>query len=306
MPAFLVETAPLSIFDVEAAAAATSGSGVARPTRLSQFLNQLSSKSPDGPDVDELLAEHGKSTTLATSEEAGGGLPSSASMASLNNNNGNPAGQGITPSNSVSAGLGSGATGNANGANQGKSANPEQDSFSYIESILESLAYLGKLSHAMDSVLQRAPIEIYNLVEATAIEVDERNDPIKRTSMRVARMGMSPKSMYSATFTSPGTSQRNTAAYSLLVRSSITSMSLKDDEAAIAGMMEMNTEILMDFFWTMFSKLDAVLQGFRVLHEVMSRIVARKGFKDTSLTNKSGGLVYSLHDVWRPIQIEVG
>lgn len=55
-----------------------------------------------------------------------------------------------------------------------KKGSPEQDSFAYIESILESLAYLGKLGVAIDSVLQRNPLEIYNLVESTAAEVDER------------------------------------------------------------------------------------------------------------------------------------
>jgi hypothetical protein len=56
----------------------------------------------------------------------------------------------------------------------GKKSSPEQDSFAYIESILESLAYLGKLGIAIDSVLQRNPLEVYNLVESTAAEVDER------------------------------------------------------------------------------------------------------------------------------------
>lgn len=37
--------------------------------------------------------------------------------------------------------------------------------------------------------------------------------------------------------------------------------------------LELNVDILKDLFWTLFSKLDAVLQGFRVAHEVASRIV---------------------------------
>lgn len=36
--------------------------------------------------------------------------------------------------------------------------------------------------------------------------------------------------------------------------------------------LEANVETLRDLFWTLFSKLDAVLQGFRVMYEVAGRI----------------------------------
>ena len=52
--------------------------------------------------------------------------------------------------------------------------NPETDSFSYIESLVESLACLGKLNHAMDNIAQRIPVEVFSLVESTVDEVDER------------------------------------------------------------------------------------------------------------------------------------
>lgn len=41
--------------------------------------------------------------------------------------------------------------------------------------------------------------------------------------------------------------------------------------------MEANVETLKDVFWTLYSKLDAVLQGFRVAYEVALRI-AEVGF----------------------------
>lgn len=50
----------------------------------------------------------------------------------------------------------------------------EADSFGYIEGLLESLACLGKLGFALDAVAQRAQMEVFNLVEATVDEVDER------------------------------------------------------------------------------------------------------------------------------------
>lgn len=78
-----------------------------------------------------------------------------------------------------------------------------------------------------------------------------------------------------------------------------------EDASNNSSLQQMNTEILLDFFWTLFSKLDAVLQGFRVFHEVVQRIVKSSDFKDSALVSKSGGLLFTLNDVWRPIQIEV-
>jgi hypothetical protein len=96
-------------------------------------------------------------------------------------------------------------------------------------------------------------------------------------------------------------------AYTLLARSSMSTGSFSaEDASATAGLMDMNTEILLDFFWTLFSKLDAVLQGFRVFHEVVQRIVKNSDFKDSALVSKSGGLLFTLSDIWRPIQFEVG
>jgi len=78
------------------------------------------------------------------------------------------------------------------------------------------------------------------------------------------------------------------------------------DEASSASLVQLNTEILMDFFWTLFSKLDAVLQGFRVLNDVVQRIVGRREFKDPGMVSaKSGTSFFSLYDVWRPVQCEI-
>lgn len=52
--------------------------------------------------------------------------------------------------------------------------NPELDSFAYIESLMESLACLGKLGVGLDTISQRVQVEMFNLVEATVEEVEER------------------------------------------------------------------------------------------------------------------------------------
>lgn len=62
-------------------------------------------------------------------------------------------------------------------------------------------------------------------------------------------------------------------------------------------------EIMKDFFWTLYSKLDAVAQGLRVIYEVSNRIGSRRDFKDTSGTKP--GSLFPLAEIWSPIQAEV-
>lgn len=96
-----------------------------------------------------------------------------------------------------------------------------------------------------------------------------------------------------------------------------------------------SVETLRDLFWTLYSKMDAVLQGFRVAYEVAGRIAEvrpvvlvlfllpghqerrqlirlcdddpqRRDFKDaTFVKTSSGNLLFSLLDVWKPVQQEV-
>lgn len=209
MPAFLVETAAPSPFDYTDSPPAEDEldetpqrSYQKRQTKLSQYLAQLAQRPSNVPNIDEGVGESvpldgtlGQSGTTAGSQADGlasMGLSRSGSSTSFNGTGG------ISASSSVNSGLGivaSSSSGNLDGADGGASAvpgqapgtsrvNPEQDSFSYIEAILESLAYLGKLGLAMDTVLQRAPLEMYNLVEATVVDVDERYDYCVNYRMR--------------------------------------------------------------------------------------------------------------------------
>lgn len=51
---------------------------------------------------------------------------------------------------------------------------PELDSFAYMEMLLESLAAMGRLGSALDTVVQRVPVEIHQLIDTTTDEVAER------------------------------------------------------------------------------------------------------------------------------------
>ncbi len=55
-----------------------------------------------------------------------------------------------------------------------KVTTPEADSFSYMESLLESLAALGKLGYALEVISQRIASELFSMVENTIDEVSER------------------------------------------------------------------------------------------------------------------------------------
>lgn len=131
---------------------------------------RLAQRPPFTRNIDEAIDDNVTSDSLtvnSTSDSTNEGLNAgsmtrSGSLASIHSNSGNA--QASNKALKVNGLLDS----------TDKKGNPEQDSFAYIESILEALAYLGKLGFAIDSVLQRNPLEIYNLVESTAAEVDER------------------------------------------------------------------------------------------------------------------------------------
>jgi exocyst complex component 4 len=144
------------------------------------------------------------------------------------------------------------------GANSGPH-NPESDSFTYIEMLLEALAVLGKLVGALDIVTQRMPTELFALVDSTVDEVSERSEFLRLTS----RNG-------TGTAAAAGSSSASTYVY--IERRQRELASLLRLTALEASAKETDRETLQDLFWTLYSKLSAVLQGFRVTYEVSDRI----------------------------------
>lgn len=127
-----------------------------------------------------------------------------------------------------------------------------------------------------------------------------RNDSTKQTMSSTARptssyLGGGPPQNSLASLSSLSISHTSTSRSSLLRLTTTESNEL-----------ELNVETLRDLFWTLYSKLDAVLQGFRVAYEVATRIAERRDFKDGSIVkSQSGNLLFSLLDVWKPVQTEV-
>ena len=145
---------------------------------------------------------------------------------------------------------------------------PEADSFTYIETLLESLAVLGKLGSGLDAVAQRLPIEVYALVENTIEEVSERAEFGKRMTIlspatAAASTGGRPSSAYIITETPASKSKPG----DMVVTANCLRLAALENRSK-----ESDHVVLKDFFWTLYSKLDAVMQGLRVVFEISNRI----------------------------------
>lgn len=155
--------------------------------------------------------------------------------------------------------------------------NPETDSFTYLETILESLAILGKLGTGLDTITQRLPMELYSIVETTIDEVNERSEFSKRLPgfMNNAANIVSAKTATAYVYVDPklpvgapsSAASTNDVAVTDKPLASLLRLSALENSAT-----NPDHEILRDLFWTLYSKLDAVSQSMRVVYEVANRI----------------------------------
>lgn len=154
-----------------------------------------------------------------------------------------------------------------------QSSNPESDSFAYLETLLESLAVLGKLGSGLDTVSQRLPGEIFSLVDLTLDEVEERSEYGRRMSMLLGvanGTGLSSSAEGAFVFASPAAGSSSvgpTASAAGHLKATAIRLAALESSAKHADL-----ETLRDFFWTLYSKLDAVCQGLRVVSEVSQRV----------------------------------
>ncbi|KAF3938669.1 hypothetical protein ABW19_dt0206120 [Dactylella cylindrospora] len=141
------------------------------------------------------------------------------------------------------------------------SKNIEAESLHYIRLLIESLHKLGRLPAALDQISQRLPVELNKVVEKTNLEVDGRHP----TSFR----GLSKP--------------------------------LKDGKTidSVLSEKDARVEILNDLLYTLFSKFEAILEGHRVVHDVVKAISKRDWSKDSS-TNLSSAFM----ELWKLVQSE--
>ena len=146
--------------------------------------------------------------------------------------------------------------------------NPEADSFAYMETLLESLAVLGKLGNALDNIAQRLPGEIFALVETTLDEVEERAEYGRRRSLFALLSSLAKsEGVYTFDTCHAASVDATIGTKTTLMKSSSLRLSALESLAK-----RVDHDILKDLFWTFYSKLDAVAQGLRVVTEVTTRI----------------------------------
>ena len=131
------------------------------------------------------------------------------------------------------------------------------ETFQAIESLLETLSVLNRLETSIDAMVQRVPGELHTLVETTLEEVERCVAPV-RTVLIPSRHRENELAASQAPADAPQPSLRLvTAPFSL-------------DTLATSS----DLSILKDLFWALYAKLQAVLEGYRIIYEVSRWIAA--------------------------------
>ncbi|KAI9818501.1 MAG: hypothetical protein M1827_000560 [Pycnora praestabilis] len=139
------------------------------------------------------------------------------------------------------------------------SGNPEANNFYYIQLIVESLNKIGRLDMAVDRIEQRLPVELFRVVDKTNSEVDQRHSSALRNNT-------------------------------------------KNEEGGIDigfGENDVRKTVIFDLLWTLYSKFEAIAEGHRVLHDVITGIVKREGMRNT------GSLTGGFKELWKLYQSEM-
>ena len=126
--------------------------------------------------------------------------------------------------------------------------------------VIESLNKMGHLDVAVNRMEQRLPVELFAIVDRTNQEVDQRH-PGHLRYIQKSEKGM-------INFDMDGNSSRSL--------------------------------VLKDLLWTLYSKFEAIAEGHRAVHDVVSGIITREGLR------YSGSLKGGFKEMWKLYQSEVG
>ncbi|KZS95766.1 hypothetical protein SISNIDRAFT_385220, partial [Sistotremastrum niveocremeum HHB9708] len=276
---------------------ASGGEGGKHQLRLFRYLHDLHSRPNEPPYSSDDLTSTSTSTSLPSSNPSTTANPPPTSLPSTFSLDPSASRTSLTSLNPL------------NPSSTGRE-NPESDSFAYMESLLESLAVLGKLGVALEVVANRLQGEVWSLVEGTLDEIGERGEFVSRMGGSTTSLGSTSLGGKSDIFILPSpapapaqSSSDSTEDKVAFINSRLRSLSNITSPP--------DQETLKDLFWTIYSKLDAVLQGLRVLSEVGGRIGSRRSFKEdppslpsTKSHSRSEGL-FPLMDQWLHIQAEM-
>ncbi|GAB7347743.1 hypothetical protein MBLNU459_g5295t1 [Dothideomycetes sp. NU459] len=123
------------------------------------------------------------------------------------------------------------------------SRNPEADTFTYIQLLVESLDRMSCLDIAVNAIDQRLPVELFRVVEQSYTEVESRYPSAMRNATKKPNEKLD-----------------------------IFSDSDQDKKT-----------ILEDTLSTLYAKFEAIAEGHRVLHESVSTLFRRQGGEDKAL-----------------------
>ena len=178
----------------------------------------------------------------------------------------------------------------------------EDDSFLYLEMLLESLMQLGKIGYALDTVSQLLSTELHQLVDKTIEQVEARHVSHSSTApVRLETVLFAPHAVHSV-LDAPGSASRPFLLRGL-PDSSLSRMTASADHAAL----QHDTEIMRDFVWTLFSKLEAVLAAHRAVQEVASVLISRANPHDAGAADRASAEtgVAALARVWDAVEHEI-
>lgn len=127
--------------------------------------------------------------------------------------------------------------------------NPEADTFSYIQLLIEALNKMARLEIAVDTIEQRLPVELFKVVEKSNNEVAQRHPSVLRAY----------------------TTRKNA------------------NSAGGASNDEIRTALLNDLLWTLYARFEAIAESHRVAHDVIVGIVRRDGVRDPTTSPLTRG-----------------
>jgi len=137
--------------------------------------------------------------------------------------------------------------------------NPEADSFYYIQLLVESLNKMDRLDVAVNAIEQRLPIELFRVVDKTNNEVDQRHP----TSLR-------------------GNSRNSIGKFDLGI-----------------GDSDIRAVVVYDLLWSLYAKFEAIAEGHRVFHDVVTAIAKRENLRNQE------SLTGSFKELWMLYQNEI-
>lgn len=177
----------------------------------------------------------------------------------------------------------------------------EEDSFMYLEMLLESLVQLGKIGYALDTIAQLVPTELHQLVDTTIEQVEARYaSQATPTSVRLETVLMTPRAMH--TVLEEGRTHR-----SFSLRAAPSNAPSRIAASAEFAALQRDTDMLRDFFWTLYSKLEAVLAAHRAIQEVAYVLISRANPEDAGAADRASAEtgVAALARVWAAVEQEI-